>query len=169
MSEEDRAGFDLQWRTLEAVYRVEAPALARYFARRVPAQDAWDLVHESFRRVFGHTADRPIAFVARTASNLAREHWRTARRRATDADMPADDDFGDGQDPFAALTARDSLKRLDAALAALDAKTRNIFLLSRIEGKTYAEIGEAYGMSETGVKKRVAKAMLTLRRRVGPL
>lgn len=169
MSSEDRVGFDLQWRTLETLYREEAPGLARYFARRVPANDVWDLVHESFRRIMGHPAERPIAFITRTASHLVSEHWRTARRRGTAAHEPAVDDLSDGHDPFAGLAARESLARIDAALAALNPKTRNIFLLSRIEGKSYAEIADGYGMSVMGVKKQVAKAMLLLRRRVGPL
>ena len=169
MSSEDRIGFDLQWQTLELLYREEAPGLARYFARRVPADDVWDLVQESFRRIIGHSAERPIAFVTRTASHLVSEHWRAARRRDAAAHEPVDDDLSDGRDPFAGLAARDSLTRIDAALAALDPKTRNIFLLSRIEGKSYAEIADGYGMSVMGVKKRVAKAVLLLRRRVGPL
>lgn len=169
MSTEDRVGFDLQWRTLEALYREEATGLARYFARRVPANDVWDLVHESFRRIIGHSAERPVAFVMRTASHLVSEHWRTARRRGDADHVPLDEAHDGGEDPFACLVARDSLARIDTALNALSPKTRNIFLLSRIEGKSYAEIAEAYGMSVMGVKKQVAKAMLLLRRRVGPL
>ena len=44
---------------LEAVYRVEAPRLARYFGRRVrEPDDAHDLIHEAFTRLAGKTGLR---------------------------------------------------------------------------------------------------------------
>lgn len=43
------------------------------------------------------------------------------------------------------------LRRLDRALARLSPKRRNIYLLSRVEQKSFAEIAEAYGISEEQV------------------
>ena len=53
------------------------------------------------------------------------------------------------------------------ALSDMNPRRRKIFLLHRTENLTYAEIGETVGMSEKGVKKQMAKALLELRCAVG--
>jgi RNA polymerase sigma-70 factor (ECF subfamily) len=169
LTAEDAAAMREQWIAMERLYRSEAPHLAGYFARRVPARDVADFIQESFRRILGHKAERPGAFLQRTAANLVTEFRRTSARRQAMAHDSYEDGKVAGPDPVRALEVRDTVARVAAVLNGLDPKTRNIFLLSRIEGKTYAEIAGLYGMSEEGVKKRVAKAMHILRRRVGDL
>lgn len=166
---EDEARMREQWRVTEALYREEAPYLARYFERRVPKDDVLDMIQESFRRILGHRPERPGAFLGRTAANLVLEFRRAAARRMAAFHQSYEEELVGGSDPHRALEARDAVARLRLALDQLKPKTRNIFLMSRIEGKTYAEIGLAYGMSEEGVKKQVAKAMHHVRRRVGDL
>lgn len=169
LTPEDVAGMREQWLATEALYREEAPHLARYFERRVPRDDIFDFVQESFRRILGHRPEGPRAFLGRTATNLVREARRAARRRHADFHVPFDDLVLRGPDPHPQLEARDALSRVDCAMRGLKPKTRDIFLMSRIEGKSYAEIGAMMGMSEEGVKKQVATAMNVLRRRVGDL
>lgn len=169
LTAEDAAAMHEQWLAMERLYRTEAPHLARYFGRRVPALDVGDFIQESFRRILGHRAERPGAFLQRTAANLVTEFRRTQARRQAMAHDSYEEGSVSGPDPIRALEARDAVARVQAALDGLNPKTRNIFLLSRIEGKTYIEIAGLYGMSEEGVKKRVAKAMHVLRRKVGDL
>jgi RNA polymerase sigma-70 factor (ECF subfamily) len=154
---------------IEILYRDERRALARYFGRRMPASDVDDLVQESFRRTLGHVAVRPGAFLNRVARNLLFERRRSAGRKAEAAHVRFEDDAIADIDPHRLMEARDALARVDQALDTLHPKTRNIFLLRRIEGMSYAEIASAYGMSEKGVEKQFAKAMIHLRRRVGDL
>jgi RNA polymerase sigma-70 factor (ECF subfamily) len=169
LTPEDEVAMRDQWRATEALYRDEAPHLARYFERRVPAADVFDFVQESFRRVLGHTPERPGAFLGRTAANLVIEFRRAAMRRRAHLHEPFDERQLGGVDPIPQLEARDALGRVDAALRQMKPKTRDIFLMSRIEGKSYAEIGVILGMSEDGVRKQVSKAIHVLRRRVGDL
>jgi len=166
---EDEAAMRAQWRAIERLHAEEAPQLARYFQRRVPRDDVVDFIQESFRRILSHRPERPGAFLGRTAVNLVREARRGAIRRSRDVHDPFDERLVVGPDPHPQLEARDALARVDLAMRALKPKTRDIFLMSRIEGRSYAEIGEQLGMSEEGVKKQVAKAMDVLRRRVGDL
>ena len=53
------------------------------------------------------------------------------------------------------------------ALDSLPSKTRRIFLLSRIEHKTYREIAEIEGLSVKSVEFHVSKALKTLRADLG--
>lgn len=154
---------------VDRLFRTEAPKLARFFDRRVPRDDVRDLVQESFRRILHHRPERPGAFLQQTANNLVREFHRLRARGRASFHEPFTEHHAPIADPHAGLEARDALARLRRGLDQLAPKTRNIFLMSRIEGMTYAEIGAAYGMSEEGVKKRVAAAMHHLRRRVGDL
>lgn len=169
LTEADRAAMREQWRTVEALYRDEAPQLARYFERRVARDDVLDLVQESFRRILGHRPDHPGSFLGRTAANLVLEVRRMAARRHLRGHESYEERHAPSVDPIPHLEARDALARLHAALDQLKPKTRNIFLMSRIDGMTYAEIADEYGMSEEGVKKQVATAMHHVRRRVGDL
>jgi RNA polymerase sigma-70 factor (ECF subfamily) len=169
LTTDDAAAMREQWVAMERLYRTEAPHLARYFARRVPAFEVGDFIQESFRRILGHRAERPGAFLQRTAANLVTEFRRTSARRQAMAHDSYEEGSVSGPDPIDALEARDAIARVQTVLNGLNPKTRNIFLLSRIEGKTYAEIAGLYGMSEEGVKKRVAKAMHVLRRKIGDL
>lgn len=150
-------------------YREEAPKLQRFFERRTAPQDVPDLVQESFRRVLGHRPKHAGAFLGRTAANLLTEVRRAAARRWSRAHESLDERRLGGCDPVPQLEARDALARIDAALATLKPKTREIFLMTRVEGRSYAEVGAILGMSEDGVKKQVAKAMGHLRRDVGDL
>lgn len=169
LTPEDEAAMRAQWRAIERLYREESPNLARYFERRVPSDDVKDFVQESFRRILKHRPERPGSFIGRTAVNLVREARRGALRRRLDRHEPLDDCHLVGPDPHPQLDARDALARVDHAVRMLKPRTRDIFLMSRIEGRSYAEIGERIGMSEEGVKKQVAKAMDVLRRRVGDI
>lgn len=169
ITDADRMAMREQWRTIEALYRDEAPQLARYFERRAPRDDVRDLVQESFRRILRHRPDQPGSFLGRTAANLLIEVRRMAARRHARAHVRYEDADAPMFDPLPQLEARDQLARLQAVLDQLKPKTRNIFLMSRIDGMTYAEIADVYGISEEGVKKQVATAMQRVRRRLGDL
>lgn len=158
-----------QWSAIEALYRTEARQLTRYFERRVPRDDILDQVQECFRRILPHRFDQPAAFLGRTAANLVLELRRLAARRSASSHDSFNEDQVPGTDPTAQYEARDALRRIDAAMHRMKPRTRDIFLMSRIEGKSYAEIASALGMSEDGVRKQVARAMIFLRKQVGDL
>lgn len=56
--------------------------------------------------------------------------------------------------------------RLQKALAELDEKKREAFLMSRIDGFTYTEIAESLGISVKAVEKRMEKALDFLNNRI---
>lgn len=58
------------------------------------------------------------------------------------------------------MIAVEMLCRIDAMLNTLSDKARKAFLLSQIDGRTYAEIALELGVSDRMVKKYMAQAML---------
>lgn len=161
--------------SLDRLYREHATRLFRFFSRRAGTIEAPDLVHEAFVRMVGtepgqaRAAESPGAYLTRIATNLLRDRAKMAVRRSAALHSTYDDREHSGVDPHELLDHREKLARLDAGVQRLNQRTREIFLLHRVEGLTYAQIAEEMGMSVKGVKKQMMKALLQLRRDVGPL
>ena len=159
----------------EALYRGHAPRLLHFFSRRTNDSDAADLVQESFARLVRveqssqTRIESPAAYLSRIAKNLLRDQKKSAIHRADAMRTEYDDALHAGIDPNPQLNHRDALARVDAAVKRLNRRTREIFLLHRVEGLTYAEIATEMNMSVKGVKKQMAKALFQLRRDVGPI
>lgn len=152
------------------VYSEERPRLARFLQARAPAQDVGDLIHECFRRLMASSAyprvlgEQPGAYLFRTARNLLAERGRAGERHMAAHHTSFEEHEIAGPDPHAALEARDEMRRVGEALGRLRPKTRDIFLMHRIDGLSYEEIAAAMGMSVKGVEKQIAKALRAIRR-----
>ncbi|MDC7810947.1 RNA polymerase sigma factor [Sphingomonas koreensis] len=150
---------------LDDLYRVHGPRLLRFFARRADRQDASDLVHESFIRFASSEACRdrtiecPEAYLNQIATNLLRDRAKSALQRSLANHVPADEVPLAGTDLVAALEARDRLNRLQNALMRLKPKTRDIFLAHRLDGLSYKQVAERYGLSIKGVEWHMTKAI----------
>ncbi len=141
--------------------RSQMEALVR---RRVGCRaTAADLVQDLFVRFWR----RPLVqveelntYLLRCAGNIAIDHLRTegTRARISEELMPAADDSCIDE-PHAALEANSDLRHVEAALRELPQKTRQIFLLNRIHGRTYAEIAKAMGLSQSAVEKHMMRAL----------
>jgi len=55
------------------------------------------------------------------------------------------------------------LKKLQTAIAKLPNGQREVFLLNRVDKKTYKEMSEILGISQTAVEKRMQKALQKMR------
>lgn len=161
-------------RTLNELYSSQSGKLRRFFKRRAGSNDADDLVHEAFARYATRTDQppdliaEPEAYLQTIATNLLRNRAKLAVRRAA-CHHHAFDDLVPGADPTTLLEQRDALRWVDAAISRLRPRTREVFMLKRVEELTYLQIAERMGMSVKGVKKQMAKALYELRRDVGVL
>ena len=171
---DDRVSSRPRW-ALEELYRNHGPKLRRFVSRRSSTVEVDDLVQEAFARYADRVArdieqiDEPEAYLTTVATNLLRNRAKLAVRRAEIHHQVFDDERTQGDDPTIQLEQRDELRRLDAAVRRLRPRTREVFLLQRVEGMTYIQIAEQVGMSVKGVKKQMAKALFELRRDLGPL
>ncbi|WP_254514697.1 RNA polymerase sigma factor [Novosphingobium sp. G106] len=151
---------------LEEVYRTEAPGLARYFRARLrQSDDAADLVQEAFARLAGfmarNTLPRPGAYLQRIARNLLYDRSKRLEARLAPFHLP----IGERTEPAVdadqahAIEAADVLRLYRQALAQLPEKTRQVFLLHRVEELTYREIGMKLEISIPTVQYHVARAL----------
>jgi RNA polymerase sigma-70 factor (ECF subfamily) len=155
--------------TLATWYRAHSARLLRFLARRTGSrEEARDILHDVFCRVAGKRThariERPEAYLTRTAVNLLKDRAKIASRRSAALHLPADENQLAGPDPIALLETRDVIARLEAAMLKLKPKTREIFMAHRLDGLTYAEIGERTGLSVKGVEKQMAKAIAQIDR-----
>ena len=132
------------------------------------ADAAEDLMHSAFIRLSEYTrreaVENPSAFLVRTAANLAVDERRRVRvRRESPLDIDEMLEISDGQ-PLATevLAARERLEKGMAALESLGPRTREIFLLHRLDGLKYREIAARLDITVSAVEKHIAKASLFL-------
>ena len=158
---------------LDARFRA---SLLAYFLRRTGSpQEAEDLTQETFVRLIGsntfENAEEARAFVFRVASNLlrdrARSHTRLRRFPVLPIDSVAVDEpkLVEGIDPERVLISRETLTEVLARLDELGERTKNIFILFRLEGMRQKEIAAFYGIGVSTVEKHVMAAVLHLSKR----
>ncbi len=71
--------------------------------------------------------------------------------------------------PEYVLEEKEFMDKLQKAISNLPTRQREVFLLSRIDKKTYKEIAEIVGISVKAVEKRMHKALEILRAKVGKI
>jgi RNA polymerase sigma factor (sigma-70 family) len=131
-------------------------------------EDAEDLVQEAFLRMAlyceeGNEVRSPSAFLARTVHNLAINSAERERVRAAVPEPIEDLDLVDSSPPAdEVVAAEECLRRVQQALTAVSARTRDVFFMHRLQGMSYAEIAEHFDLSISAVEKHVAKAMAVL-------
>ena len=127
--------------------------------------DAEELLHAAYLRLLRYRAQHAVeniaAFLVRTAVNIGVDNYRHDRF-ITDVDP---DDTGVCENsPLQdeVLAARVRLERVREGLSRLTPRTREIFLMHRLEDLKYREIAERLGISQSAVEKHIAKAALFL-------
>lgn len=65
------------------------------------------------------------------------------------------------------MEEKEFMDKLRTAIDKLPEKQREVFLLSRIDKKKYAEIAEIAGITVKAVEKRMSQALVTLREKIG--
>nr|WP_220790056.1 sigma-70 family RNA polymerase sigma factor [Gluconacetobacter tumulisoli] len=136
--------------------------------RRITGRhDAEDLLQAAFQRFLERDRSgvrNPDAYLVRSARNLAVDQARRERHGAVAPSDGADVEsvHCPRPQPDEVLLARQRLQKLRAGCAQLDARTRDIFLLHRLEGLSYRDIAQRLDISVSAVEKHVSKAICFL-------
>jgi RNA polymerase sigma factor (sigma-70 family) len=163
--------------TLDARFRVP---LMSFFLRRIKNRaEAEDLTQEVFVRLIGTVEPDRIkcaeAFVFRVATNLLIDRSRFETRRSQRGFVPVKSDLVsqltrglvEGREPERVLVGRESLTEVMHLLNDLGERTRDIFVLFRLENVKQRDIAALYGIGQSTVEKHVMKAVLHIATRYG--
>ncbi|HUO02449.1 MAG TPA: sigma-70 family RNA polymerase sigma factor [Rhizomicrobium sp.] len=139
--------------------------LIRQIARRTRnRRDAEDLLHSAYLRLTRYGAQHPVgdpaAFLVRTAFNLSIDNYRHEKALQNQAEASDVEDAAPLQDEV--IAARVRLTRVKEGLNKLTPRTREIFLMHRLNNLKYHEIASRLGISQSAVEKHIAKAVLFL-------
>lgn len=151
----------------------------RYFLRRgVPEATAEDLAQDCFTRLFRLTSRDHIenleAYLFQTAASVFADYVEYAQKRQA-SNHVSFDFFAFDTEPTGApgadrvLEAKEALARLRVVLLELKPRTREIFLLNRLDGLSYTQIAVRFGMTNGGVEWHVTEALRHLRKRFSDL
>ena len=173
-----RRAKDCGWsKDLKGLFLAHRRELQAYLTDKLRDPDmAAELTQETFlryaeRRQSGRGAvAHERSYLYRTAHNLAIDHVRKQARQRTDA--LAHDDLArlpaDSPSPESATDQRRKLERLRAAIEALPERTRQVFVLARLEGLTHRQVADRLEISESSVQKHLAKALRHVMQRLRP-
>lgn len=155
------------WTELDSRFR--GPLLA-YFRRRVAdTSEAEDLTQEVFVRLarqadFPHSNAQAYVFV--TAANLLKDRARLRQTHQAGAHASLDDPnakslqaLAEDRHPERVLAGKDTLREFLEGLAALNERTRDIFILARIEHMSQRDIAKLFGITVSAVEKHIMKAL----------
>jgi RNA polymerase sigma-70 factor (ECF subfamily) len=148
---------------LNLLYRDHHGWLAGWLRRRLGcAHDAADLSHDTYERLLNSgrlpEAGQARAFLTQIAKGLVVDLYR--RRALESAYLDALASLPEAHMPSAEARALalETLMAVDAALDALPARARQVFILSRFEGRTYSDIAQSLGVSVALVRKHMLRA-----------
>ena len=143
-----------------------AGVLKRIAKRTGGGADAEDLLHSAYVRFEQYSATNtvtnPAAFLVRTAVNIGIDDYRHDRRLYGEARMPVPDREDAAARPDEVVAAKELLSRVVSGINRLPDRTREIFLMHRIDKLEYTEIARRLGISESAIEKQMAKAMMML-------
>ncbi len=143
-------------------------AMLRRVAAATRAADPEDLLQAAFVRLAEYRGraevKNPRAFLVKIAVNLAHDERRSAsaRQPRQPADVESFTLVDDQPLQDEVIAAKHRLALVREALAGLSPRTREIFLMHRVEQLKYREIACRFGITVSAVEKHVAKAVLLL-------
>ena len=138
----------------------------RLRARLGSADDASEMVHDAFARLLGAGARadlrEPEAFLNRIVRNLLID--RSRRRSSRGPDLPLEH----APEPWIPPEQESSLEmeqlriRYRGIVEALPERMRQVFLLHRVDGLSYREIGDRLGISPRTAEWHVGEAIVRI-------
>jgi RNA polymerase sigma factor (sigma-70 family) len=149
-------------RELDELYRLHAAEVFRYaYAVLGNRADAEDVTQTTFINALralerGETPRKPTNWLITIAHNLIRQRFRQQQARPLEVELD--------RDVAVAETADDgpSIDDLVRALQRIPPTQRQALVLRELEGRSYAEIGELLGVSQSALEALIFRARRSL-------
>ncbi|WP_025741462.1 RNA polymerase sigma factor [Aquimarina pacifica] len=135
-------------------------------------EQAEDIVQDTFIKLWNNCAKVPLekakSYIFTIATNLGISNTRhqKVKFKYRDYIKHRNTDINNESPEFIALE-NEYMEILKKAIADLPERQREVFLLSRIDKKTYREIAEMSNVSIKAIEKLMHKALVTLRKKIG--
>ncbi len=157
----------------DAFYTAHAKALRNFLYYKFgDADQSDDVLQESFVRLWKNcakvTMETAKGFLYKVAINLSTSLKRSEKVKLKYVEQ-AVQSGKDQESPEFKILEKEFLEKLTEAISTLPDKQREVFLMNRIEKKTYKEIAEISGVSVKAVEKSMHKALLKLRAKIGDI
>ncbi|MCR6700953.1 MAG: sigma-70 family RNA polymerase sigma factor [Dokdonella sp.] len=152
----------------DAFMRASRDGLLKYLRSHLPSDaDAQDAAQESLLRLLRYRGEpahawRPLLF--RVASNVVGEFYRRRASHQAQHHVPLDAVplVSEAIEHEERIEQSQRKALLRAAILALPPRRRQIYLLSRVDGLSYAQIAEHCGISVMSVEKSVGRAVASI-------
>lgn len=145
-------------------HRYRVP-LVRFFERRLHNRaDAEDLAQEVLLRLARQQtriANPRPAYIFLAARSVLLDKVRKDRlqQRFVTESQPGDENIVDAPSAERVYSARERVERVNHLIARLTPRTREVFVMHRIDGLTYSEIAQALGIALSTVEKHMIAAL----------
>ena len=154
---------------LDLLYRNQAPLLRRRLRARVKShEEANDLVQDAFARLLGTRSlalvRDPGAFLNRIVRNLLIDRSRRLVYRSQHVPIGLGEDIAVPPDQGQAIEVEQMRKRYRELIASLPPRTREVFVLHRVDGHSYTQIAQRLDISVRTVEWHVAQAIVRISR-----
>jgi RNA polymerase sigma factor (sigma-70 family) len=152
--------------SFERLFRLYQQELLRFAGQYSNDEVAEDLVQEAYFRLIRQAQtekiENPRAYLYKITRNLSADflrHGQIRSRHQTDFETECEQIADSYPGVDAEVDSQDRLQRCLEALDSLPETYRSVFLLHRIDGMTYAEIGKALKIPARTVERYAAKAL----------
>ncbi|NOU62093.1 RNA polymerase sigma factor [Marinifilum caeruleilacunae] len=156
-------------KTYEAIFNRYSESIRNFvYYKCGDMEKAEDITQEAFIKLWKQCAsiivEKAKSFLYTVANNLFINDYKHGKvvlqhRSSIKESVEA-------KTPEYLMEEEEFMLKLKEAISNLKSNQREVFLLSRIDGKTYKEIAEIIGISEKAVEKRMHKALLNLRAKI---
>lgn len=141
-------------------------SLIHFLQRKLPSpDDACDVAQEAYIRLMNYEGSKdivsPSSLLYRIAINVANDLGRAGkvRRVADHCDIDGLEFDSGVASPEREVYASQELELLCKAIEQLPPKCQRVFLLSRVQNMTYAQIAQHCGISVKMVEKHISRAL----------
>ncbi|MCF7222660.1 RNA polymerase sigma factor [Marilutibacter chinensis] len=159
-----------QDREFEAFIREQRSILVGYLCRRLPEEDAKDVAQEAMVRLLryrGLPQEQLRRLVYRIAANALLDRGRRSGGTAApqQVSLSVDHDWLASPEPSheQRIDTQQQLVHVRRLILELPERCREVYLLNRIEGMSYPQIAERFGISVKAVEKHISRALKGLR------
>ncbi|WP_278006878.1 RNA polymerase sigma factor [Thalassospira aquimaris] len=153
-------------------FEQERENLLRLAARRLgDLEEARDIVQDAFIRAAGASDqsidDRP-AYLRTIVINLVRDRMRRRNSAGVMVDLQQESDplewtAADTPSVEQVIYHRQRLEAFEKALRTLTPRSREVFILRKLHGKSHDEIASVTGLSQSAIEKHLYRALSACR------